>query len=297
MESTKDKLDRLWDGSIGDRLELDSFSDEILRHVNRYFQGKPHVLVLCHTPPARIRRHCVNVHCQREQFFHVYQHRDELLASEENGVFSAQYHCGNCNANKIDIVVSMAYERSTDKRVFVGRKLAEYPIRFAPIEARLRSILGTDFDLMTKGLNCEQLGLGVGAASYYRRIVENRKNVLLDEMIKVCNAIGGYEAAVIQLERAKAEVQFSKAIDMVASGLPDTLKVQGQNPLTLLHSSLSQNIHADNDAECLEGAKATRAVLVELARRIDETLKDRADVAAAVAVLNRKRSDRNGAKA
>lgn len=296
MESAKQKLDRLWNGAVGDRLELVSDNEKILHHVPKRNPLQQDALYLIIPPPARITRYCGNFHCKGERFFQLLHHQNMITTPEENGVFSAVYLCGNCTICKVVVVVSMSQETNEGKRTVTACKLAEDPIRYAPISGHLRSILGPDLDLMTKGLRCEQLGLGVGAASYYRRIVEDRKNTLLDEIRKVCVAIGGHEAAIAELEKAKGETQFSKAIDMVSSGLPESLKIEGHNPLTLLHSALSQNIHADHDEECLVSAKATRVVLVELARRIDETLKERSEVALAVAELNKKASERNGRK-
>jgi hypothetical protein len=50
---------------------------------------------------------------------------------------------------------------------------------------RLLSLLGDQKDVFLKGKRCEFQGLGIGAFSYYRRVVENQKSRILDEIIKV----------------------------------------------------------------------------------------------------------------
>jgi hypothetical protein len=56
----------------------------------------------------------------------------------------------------------------------------------------------------------------------------------------------------------------------------------------LLHSALSEGIHAQTDEECLEIATSIRVVLSELADRISIALKDHAELKQAVSrLLNR----------
>jgi len=64
--------------------------------------------------------------------------------------------------------------------------------------------------------------------------------------------------------------------------------INGHNPLTLLHSALSDGIHAKTDEECLELATSIRLVLIELADRIATALKDEAELRTAVTKLLKK---------
>jgi len=64
----------------------------------------------------------------------------------------------------------------------------------------------------------------------------------------------------------------------------------GNNPLTLLHAALSEGLHAETDAQCLELAKSIRVVLADLVERMANTLKDEAELNAAVSRLLKERS-------
>ena len=58
----------------------------------------------------------------------------------------------------------------------------------------------------------------------------------------------------------------------------------------LLHSALSEGLHAQTDEECLEVATSIRLVMTELADRISTALKDEAELKQAVSrLLNRKK--------
>jgi hypothetical protein len=67
------------------------------------------------------------------------------------------------------------------------------------------------------------------------------------------------------------------------------LLIDGRNPLSLLHSALSEGLHEHTDEECLEIAQDIRVVLTELADRISLALKEEAELTQAVSrLLNRK---------
>ena len=75
------------------------------------------------------------------------------------------------------------------------------------------------------------------------------------------------------LDRAAAKREFKAAVDEIKDAIPDSLKINGANPLTLLHSALGGGLHNDDDVDCLEIAQDIRTVLTALASRTSELLK------------------------
>ena len=57
--------------------------------------------------------------------------------------------------------------------------------------------------------------MGIGAYSYYRRDIENQKNRLLDAIIRVAQKIGASQDMLDDLNKAKEETQFTKAVDVL----------------------------------------------------------------------------------
>jgi hypothetical protein len=139
-----------------------------------------------------------------------------------------------------------------------------------------------------KGRQCENQGLGIGAFSYYRRVVENHKEQLFDEIIKVAGKIA--PETVGALRSAKAQPQFLNALDSVKDIFPQGLLINGHNPLTLLHSALSEGLHAQSDEECLQSAQDIRIVLSELAERMALALKEEAKLADAIKRLSNRKA-------
>lgn len=146
-------------------------------------------------------------------------------------------------------------------------------------------LIGPDRELFLKGRRCENQGLGIGAFSYYRRVVENQKNRILDEILKVAKKLNAPAETIRELESAKAEIQFSKALANSKASIPQILLINGHNPLTLLHSALSDGLHERTDEHCLELASSIRVVLGELSERLSQALKDEAELNRALARL------------
>jgi hypothetical protein len=129
--------------------------------------------------------------------------------------------------------------------------------------------------------------LGIGAFSYYRRVVEHQKGRIFDEVIKVSKKIGASGEILDLLAQAKSETQFSKSVSLVRDAIPQALLIGGHNPLTLLHNALSSGLHEDTDEGCLAVAQAVRVVLVDLSERLGQALKNEAELNAAVSRLMR----------
>jgi hypothetical protein len=153
-------------------------------------------------------------------------------------------------------------------------KIGEYPPFGSPTPSRLISLIGRDRELFIFGRRAENQGLGIGAFAYYRRIIENQKGRLIKKIAEVAKRLGAEKEILDLFDKAATETQFSRAIDDIKNVIPQSLLIRGHNPLLLLHSALSEGLHAKTDKECLELATNIRVVLTELAERISQALKD-----------------------
>lgn len=148
-------------------------------------------------------------------------------------------------------------------------KYGERPAFGIPVPNRVLRLFGkVDGELFLKGRQCEGLGYGIAAFAYYRRVVENHRNELFDEIIKVCKTVNAPAELLEELAAAKKEISFAKSMEKIKTGLPQGLLIDGQNPLNALHSALSLALHGESDAECLAMAQAVRLVLSDLVERI-----------------------------
>ncbi len=175
-------------------------------------------------------------------------------------------------------------------------KFGELPLYGPPTPSKLIKLIGPDREIFLKGRRCENQGLGIGAFVYYRRVVENQKNRILDEIIKVSEKISASEESIAALKEAKKEIQFSKALASVKDAIPQALLINGHNPLTLLHSALSEGLHNQTDEHCLDIASSVRVILGELSDRLGQALKDEAELNHALSKLLQENSANKASK-
>jgi len=236
----------------------------------------------------RLKLHCDSEECGRiENFEPKIDKCDTYLDSRKTNNAFLVYYCRSCRTSiKTFALTVNIQERETNMQegVLIGTaiKLGETPAFGPPTPTRLLKLLKPDQNLFLKGRQCENHGLGVGAFAYYRRVVEHKKTALFDAIIKVAKKVESPTEMIDSLQQAKQETQFSKAVDKIKAGIPESLLVNGHNPLKLLHAALSVGVHELSDEECLERAQIIRKVLVDLARRITETLKNDAELTDAV---------------
>lgn len=234
-----------------------------------------------------LQLHCPHDSCNGMRFFRCTvpegPHLDDVFR-----FFYLTYRCSNCQRTEKTFALAAKVSASQGS---TGEcyKFGELPPFGPPTPARLIKLIGPDRDEFLKGRRCENQGLGVGAFIYYRRVVESQKNRILNEIIKVAEKLGATKEALAPLQDAVNETQFSKALAVARDAIPQTLLINGHNPLSLLHGALSEGVHGRSDEECLEIASSVRVVLAELSDRLAQALKDEAELAKALGTLmNRK---------
>lgn len=142
------------------------------------------------------------------------------------------YTCGKCLREVKSYAVRFCQRADppVPGGVWGVEKMGEWP-RFSPrTPSKLMSIVGPDRELYLQGRRAEIDGIGVGAFSYYRRIVEGQKNRLLDEIIRVAKRTRVPNDMIARPEAAKGETQFSKAVGEVREAFPPALFIKGHNP-------------------------------------------------------------------
>lgn len=230
----------------------------------------------------------IQLHCPEESCNGVRFHRckeGEYIELEPNDVTDIfiSYLCSNCQNQAKTFALRTCRENSSNKGKMV--KFGEKPTFGPPIPAKLLKLIGPDRDNFLKGRRCENQSLGVGAFVYYRRVVEHQKNRIFKEIVKVSEKIGAPKEKIDTLNAAIVETQFTKALDMAKDAMPESLLINGHNPLKLLYRALSEGIHNLSDEGCLGYATSIRVVLGELSERLSQALKDEVEITNAISRL------------
>lgn len=231
-----------------------------------------------------IQLYCSSEFCSGARFFESEESNIYLRRKGRHELEFVEYSCKNCQqTHKIyAIAITLTKEEEPQGIAF---KFGEFPSFGPPTPPKLIEIIGPDKELYLMGRRCENQGLGIGAYVYYRRVVENQKNRIFDKIISVVQKASPKDEVIKELQDAKNETQFSKAVESIKRALPESLLIEKHNPLTILYRALSEGVHDKSDRECLELAGNVRVVLTELAGRLAQALKDEAELKNAVSKL------------
>ena len=253
--------------------------------ISQHVGGYANVNREINTPDLEL--HCSGDSCNGVRFFRctdVFSSTGTYLEENHVNYLYVTYQCANCQKTKK--VYSLAVGLSTsDQSRGLCCKLGELPSYGPSVPSRLIKLIGPDRDIFLKGRRCENQGLGIGAFVYYRRVVENQKDRILEEIVKVSEKIGVPQDKIDTLHEAIKENRFSKALEMAKDVMPESLLIDGHSPILLLHRSLSRGVHELSDEECLKRANTVRLILGELSERLSAILKDKAELAKAVSTL------------
>ncbi len=232
----------------------------------RKFRIEKFPSTLDQVPVASINMHCSI--CASSQTFIMTNKYWENYAGVQNHptcdvAFRLLYRCTHCNRFDRFFYV----KTGNDENAPWYMKIGQYPAWDITGEPNIERYLGDHADYYKKGQICESQGYGIAAFAYYRRIVE----LTIDELLKeIAELLSGDELEEydLALEKTKKATVASEKIDLVKDLLPAILRPDGMNPLSALHSALSQGLHSKSDEDCLELAEYCREPLVFLVKQV-----------------------------
>ena len=133
---------------------------------------------LLSTPDILI--HCATEACCGVRYFQCETGTRHMFDQEEReGNCFLTYICRNCEKSSKTYAL---WVRQEQDQAGSAEKLGERPAFGTPLSNSLLKMVGDDSDLLLKGRRTENQGLGIGAFVYYRRVVENQKDRLLEEI-------------------------------------------------------------------------------------------------------------------
>lgn len=232
-----------------------------------------------------ISAYCPNVQCSSDMRFDQetrYANRGLEISGRETQVFT--FRCRHCRISTYEIGVILGVGSDG---FFYGLKLGEYPSMLVKTPNKLLEVLGDSKELFLQGRRAEHLGLGLGAAVYYRRVLEDQKDSLLRYIATTLKETGGDQKLTGEIDAAIGSPRFAESVEMINSVLPGQLLITGQNPLKLLSNALGGSIHARPDAEFLAVARQTRQVLIALIKKLQLMRQEERELQGAVTGLSK----------
>jgi hypothetical protein len=227
-----------------------------------------------------LRLHCESEYCKGIRYFGLTGAKPNFHFNKLQVEHFVTFACQNCKRFSKTFAIRSS-PLSIDNCAML-MKFGEFPPFGPPTPARVITLIGGEREYFLKGRRAENQGLGIAAFAYYRRVVENQKTKIIEEITRVAERVGASPETLADLKAASVETQFTKAVDAIKHGIPESLLIDGHNPLALLHSALSEGLHAQTDDQCLELAVSIRVVLTALVEKMGVALQEEQELNSAV---------------
>lgn len=195
------------------------------------------------------------------------------------------YVCHRCRNNAVQYFVIQITNGAY-------MKVGQYPRQSVRVPNNVEKRLGASTDFYQKALTSRSEGYGLGAVAYFRRVVEDKTNELIDVVADAAAAYGVPEKDVETVRAAKDEKVFEDKLKIAAQAMPGVLKPDGANPLQALHGILSAGIHSQTEEECLQMAEEIQEIFEYLFVRLRTEIEDRTSFVTKVKAIAGKRGER-----
>lgn len=188
----------------------------------------------------------------------------------ETGTSHLEFTCVSCRKSRREYHV----EQIVDGETIRLQKYGELPKKRLERNPVLQRFLKDDLENYENAIICLSNGYGVAAFAYFRRVVENNINKLLDLVLEDAQSSSA-NTGLTELAKLRKNSTISDKIKIANHALPEHLNPSGQNPLGRLYKILSEGVHEFSEEECLNKAKATSECLAYLVSELTSRKKHR----------------------
>ena len=215
-------------------------------------------------------------HCEQSRPFHDLRSRGggagTLTPALKTGTSHFNFTCVSCRKSSRTYLV----EQILDDETIKIQKYGELPRAKIPRDKTLQKFMKDDRDNYEKAVICLSHEYGVAAFAYFRRVVENNINRLLDLLQEDIQSSGGATETLEAIQSLRDASPMSEKIKIANLALPAHLQPDGLNPLGRLYQVLSEGVHSLSEDECLMKAKATSECLAFLVSELASRKEHRA---------------------
>lgn len=129
-------------------------------------------------------------------------------------------------------------------------KVGQSPAQTASIPPSIEKRLGSSAIFYKRALTGRNDGFGLASVAYFRRVVEDNTNELVDVVTDSAEAMGMSRAGVTKIRAAKDEKIYEDKLKIAAQAMPSAMKPDGANPLQALYDLLSVGLRTRTEEQC-----------------------------------------------
>lgn len=121
-----------------------------------------------------------------------------------------------------------------------------------------------DSKLFKNALICISQGYGIGACIYFRRVLENQINRLLEIYLKTRTADKAPQSELDYINQIITTIVAETKIKLISKTSVAAIPSFANNPITVTYTKLSEGLHNKSDTDCIPIAQAAQGVLIRL---------------------------------
>ena len=219
----------------------------------------------CAMLPRQLKMFCGNEKCNGETWWEC---ESNQIRFGSDFICERSYACRNCGQEKQ--YYQFIWQENDKANIFI--KVGQWPpLEIEPTKELSKALGPEDSKLYKKGLINFQFGHGIAAVAYFRRVLENKINALLDLVLEAARNENAEGERLQEIETVKDSHRVEDKIGVATKILPAHLKPGGHNPLDKLYAPLSAGLHGESDDDCLTIFSDARFVFEYLFKNLTES--------------------------
>jgi hypothetical protein len=221
-------------------------------------------------PPERISLHCGGKCGKETTWLRVGDSHYQSMEGVSEGFYWVHYTCGLCKYRYLVVFYRILERkpqagRSPGSTTYVTskiQKIGQAPALSVSIPRSLEKNLGeASASLYKKSLICRNEGYGLAAVTYIRRVVEDKTDELIEVVSQLAESHNVDSEVIKKIRAAKTErTSYDDKLKIAATVLPESLVIDGVNPLGELYSLVSAGVHDLSEEDCISVADETKSV-------------------------------------
>ncbi|MFI5128478.1 MAG: hypothetical protein ACHQFX_00745 [Chitinophagales bacterium] len=176
--------------------------------------------------------------------------------------------CQSCVTYTVNIVISGASQE--EKPRYFIRKIGQYPApeaSMAKLPDEISFFLSDESrELYEKALKNLDWEFGMGALAYFRRLIQNEVEKIIEALSNQYSSQGNKIAEA--LSNYKQLRQRTRFVEEITPFLPKSLQDHGANSLSMLYDAASMGIDELTETECIKKSKDIDTLFRYLVRKI-----------------------------
>jgi len=197
--------------------------------------------------PGSLRMFCDFEDCRHETKWNLDEQGHDFFFNSSPQ--ARTYVCCNCSSNRMAYWIN--WQENAEGGIFI--KVGQWPpLAIQPMPELAKALGNEDSELYRKALINANFAHGIGALAYFRRVIENKANYLLDLIAEAAKHVRFEHEQLNIIEEIKKSQYLDQKIDYASKILPIHLRPGGHNPLIKLYGIASAGLHGESDEKCLE---------------------------------------------